>query len=183
MRKENKLRLIVASIFMSVPMSVVVAQPVVAQAPAADATKWVGMTVLDPNGGTVGTVQSVKDGIVVLKTNRLDASLPTASFTFQQGKLYFGMTQQQLNAEIEKTLAAEQATLEAAMDVGATVKGSGGNPVGTIVSADNDFVTIKLLSGKEVRIPKSGIAATRQGAVIGMSGEALEAQVAGTSQQ
>lgn len=176
------MRFIAAAIALSIPLSVIAAPPLTAQAPVADATKWVGMKVLDPNGGEVGAVQSVNDGIVVVKTNRLDASLPVTSFTFQNGKLYFGMTQQQLNAEIEKTVAAEKEALASALDVGATVKGSGGNPVGTIASADAEYITIKLLSGKSVRIPRTGIAATGQGAIIGMTAEALEAQVAAGGQ-
>ena len=144
-------------------------------APAASqpSASWVGLAVVDPKEQPVGTVSSIKDGNVVVKTDKHEIAIPAASFANQNGKLYFAMGRDQLNAEYEKSLAAAEAALVA----GAEVKGSAGTKIGTIEAIDAEFATIKLNSGKSIRIPRNGIAGTPGGAVIGMTAEALEAMV------
>ena len=118
-----------------------------------------GMQVVDPKGGVVGTVSGVMGDHVVVKTDRHEVRLPKASFTVDQGKLLFGMTQAELNAATDASLAAASAALVA----GAAVKGPAGASVGTIDSIDAEFATIKLASGKLVRIPRSGLGASAGG--------------------
>jgi preprotein translocase subunit YajC len=130
----------------------------------------VGTQVLDSSGGTVGTVTAVNGDVVTVKTDKLDANLGKASFAEQDGKLYIGMTQADLNAAVEK----EQAAAEASLAVGAEVKDSAGASAGTIEAIDAEFVTIKLASGKSVRIPRTGIAGSSNGAVIGLTAADLE---------
>ena len=65
-----------------------------------------GMRVTDASGGVVGTVSGLNGDNVMLKTDKHDVLLPKSSFTASNGKLLFGMTQAQLNAEIEKSTAA-----------------------------------------------------------------------------
>ena len=134
----------------------------------------VGMQVVDAKGGAVGTVSGVMGEHVVVKTDRHEVRLPKASFTVDQNKLLFGMTQAELNAATDKSLA----DAAAALVVGATVKGSGGATVGTIDAIDGEFATIKLISGNMVRIPRTGLGASADGAVIGMTAAQLEAQAA-----
>ncbi|HEU0311307.1 MAG TPA: hypothetical protein VFR36_08835 [Sphingomicrobium sp.] len=131
----------------------------------------VGTDVLDGSGNPVGTVAAVNGDVVTVKTDKLEANLGKASFASQDGKLYIGMTQAELNAAIEK----DQAAVEASLAVGSNVKGSGGAVAGTIEAIDAEFVTLKLASGKSVRIPRSGIAGSADGAVIGMTAADLEA--------
>ena len=140
------------------------------------AAQTAGMQVVDPKGGVVGTVSGVMGDHVVVKTDRHEVRLPKASFTVDQGKLLFGMTQAELNAATDSSLAAASAALVA----GAAVKGPAGESVGTIDSIDAEFATIKLASGKLVRIPRSGLGASADGAVIGMTATQLEAQAAPT---
>jgi hypothetical protein len=80
------------------------------------------------------------------------------------------MSQAELNAAVEK----DQAASEASLAVGAPVKDSAGAAAGTIESIDAEFVTIKLASGKSVRIPRNGIAGSANGAVIGLAVADLE---------
>ena len=138
--------------------------------------------------GEIGVVTGYKDGILIVKTDKHEASLPPASFLSQNGKLYFGMKLADLNAaieaaeakqkaELEAKAAEQQAALEAALAPGASVKGSGGTEVGTIEEINEEFAKIKLNNGQSVRIPRNGIAATVEGAVVGISAEDLEAQV------
>ena len=131
----------------------------------------VGAQVLDSSGNPVGTVTAVNGDIVTVKTDRLEANLGKASFANQDGKLYIGLTQAQLNETVEKDKAAAEASLA----VGASVKDSAGAAAGTIESIDAEFVTLKLSSGKSVRIPRSGIAGSASGAVVGLTAAELEA--------
>jgi len=147
--------------------SIVIAAPL-----APLAAQSVGMQVVDPKGAAVGTVSGVMGDDVVIKTDRHEVRLPKSSFTLDQGKLLFGMTQAELNAAGDKSVADAAAALVA----GATVKGSDGESVGTIDSIDAEFATIKLTSGKQVRVPRTGLGASAEGAVIGMTAAQLEAQ-------
>jgi hypothetical protein len=133
----------------------------------------VGAQVVDSSGNPVGTVTAVNGDVVTVKTDKLDANLGKASFASQDGKLYIGMTQAELNALVEKDKAAAEASLA----VGAPVNGTAGTEVGTIEAIDAEFVTLKLTSGKSIRIPRSGIVGSANGAVIGLTAAELEAQV------
>ena len=135
----------------------------------------VGSQVLDSSGNPVGTITAVAGDVVTVKTDKLDANLGKGSFAQQDGKLYIGMTQAELNAAVEK----DQAAAEASLAVGAPVKGSGGAEVGTIEAIDTEFVTLKLSSGKSVRLPRNGIAGSSAGAVIGITAADLEASAGG----
>jgi preprotein translocase subunit YajC len=133
-----------------------------------------GTQVVDTSGGAVGTVVRVDGENVVIKTDKHEVALPKTSFTAHEGKLLFGMTQAQLNAATEKSLAEAAA----AIAPGATVKGSGGTVVGTIDAVDTETVTIKLSSGSLVRVPKSGVAAGNGEVVVGLTAQELEAGAA-----
>lgn len=139
------------------------------------AAQSVGMAVTDVNGGAVGTVTAVNGDVVTVKTDRLEANLPKASFTAHEGKLLVGMTRTELNAAIEKDKAAAEASLA----VGAPIKGSAGATLGTIDAIDAEFLTLKLTSGKLVRLPRASVAGSADGALIGMTAAQLEAQVGG----
>lgn len=132
-----------------------------------------GTQVFDPAGGIVGTVTAVQGDTIIIKTDRLEAKLPSSSFTTAKGKLWFGMTQAQLNAATEQAVAQATASLKP----GATVKGTGGAVVGTLEAIDDQFATIKLQSGKLVKIPRIGIVGSADGAVIGLTVAQLDAQL------
>ena len=147
------------------------ALPAAAQAPAPIS---VGMQVTDANGGPVGTVTAIQGDNILIKTDKHEALLARSSFTPANGKLLFGMTQAQLNAEVEKGLAAA----EAAVAAGATVKGSDGAAVGTIDTASDESVTITLSSGKKVQLSRNSVRGNPDGTVvIGLTSAQLEAQV------
>jgi len=132
----------------------------------------VGAQVTDADGGPVGTVTAVNGDVVTIKTDKFETNLSKSSFADQDGKLLVGMTQAELNAAIEKDKAAAEASLA----VGAEVKDSAGTSAGTIDAIDAEFVTLKLASGKSIRIPRAGIAGSANGAVIGLAAADLEAQ-------
>jgi hypothetical protein len=124
-----------------------------------------GMAVVDPDGGTVGTVTAVNTDTLLVKTDRHEVLIPLASFTAHEGKLLFAMTAEQLNAATEESMAQAAA----AVAPGADVYGSDGTLAGTIDSIDTELVTIKLASGDMVRLPRSGVGGSDKGAVLGMT--------------
>jgi preprotein translocase subunit YajC len=147
------------------------AMPAAAQAPAAGAAISVGMAVKDTNGGDVGTVTKVEPGFVIVRTDKHEVRLPSTSFTPHEGSLLFGMTRDQLNAETEKALAAAAAKIAP----GAAVSDASGAAVGTITAVDAQFVTVKLASGTEVRLPRTRVAPGPNGVVVGSTAAQLEA--------
>ena len=150
-----------------------VAGPAIAQA-----GMNVGMQVIDSSGAAVGTVKAIQGTNVLIQTDKHEALLPASSFTVAKGKLLFGMTQAQLDAQIEQSLAAAKASIAA----GATVKGTGGTPVGTVNSVADGKVTMTLQSGKKIAVPQEGLRGNADGTVtIGYSSEQLEALVQGGS--
>ena len=161
--------------------NVVEKRPAAAQAPATPpppvvaTTFGVGMAVVDSQGGVVGTITAVAADTLTVKTARHQAVLPKSSFTISEGKALFGMTQADLDASVERTLAAK---VDAALKVGATVKGKDGASVGTIDAVDAANVTIRLASGPRISIPRSGIAVDAEGGgAIGLTAAELEAQI------
>jgi hypothetical protein len=145
-------------------------------APAAG--QAVGMLVVDTSGAPVGTVMAIKGDNLQIKTDKHDALLPKTSFTPDKGKLIFGMTQAQLDAQIEAAVAASQKAIVA----GATVNGSAGTAVGKIDSVENGQVTITLTSGKRLGVPITGLRGNPDGTVtIGYTADQIEALTSGSS--
>jgi hypothetical protein len=138
------------------------------------AAQSVGMQVVDTAGAPVGTVTAIQGANLQVKTDKHEALLPKSSFSVSDGKLLFGMTQAQLDAEIEKNLSAANAAIVA----GATVKGLQGTQIGTIDSVADGKVTIALPSGKKIAVAQDGVRGNPDGTVtVGLSADQLDAQV------
>ncbi|HEX6375063.1 MAG TPA: hypothetical protein VFZ91_05030 [Allosphingosinicella sp.] len=130
-----------------------------------------GAVVKDTSGGEVGTIVRVEGGQLILKTDRHEVPLPVSSFTATDSGALFGMTRDQLNAAVDKALAAANAQIVA----GATVKGANGATVGTIEAVDDQFITVKLTSGTSIRLPRNAVAGGPNGPVTGLTAEQIEA--------
>lgn len=138
----------------------------------------VGMQIVDTTGAPVGTVTAVKGDNIQVKTDKHEALLPKSSFTLNNGKLLFGMTQAQLDSKIDESAAASQKAIVA----GATVNGSTGSTVGKIEAVDNGQVTVSLASGKRIALPSAGLRGNVDGTVtIGYTAEQLDALVNGAA--
>jgi preprotein translocase subunit YajC len=136
----------------------------------------VGMQIVDTAGAPVGTVTAIQGENLQVKTDKHEVLVPKASFTLNGGKLLFGMTQAQLDAQVEAAAAASAKAVVA----GATVNGTGGADVGKIEAVENDAVTITLTSGKRIQLPAKAVRGNADGTVtIGYSSEQLEALVSG----
>ena len=165
------MRFILASIAITTASLSAIAIPASAQTAGSAIT--LGMQVVDTSGGAVGTVVAIKDNILTIKTDRHEAVIGTDSVTPHEGKLLFGMTGAELNAAIDRDIAAANAALVP----GAVVKGAGGTKVGTLEAIDGESATIKLDSGNLVRIARAGIRGTPEGdTLIGLTAEQLEEQ-------
>jgi hypothetical protein len=168
---KDDMRLIVGTL---TAVGLLIAAPAVAQQGAAK----IGMQVTDPSGAPVGTVVGIKGANLLIKTDKHEALLPSASFRAEKDKLLFGMTQAQLDAQIEQSLAAANSAVVA----GATVKGLSGTPVGTIESVADGKATIVLQDGKKIAVPQNGLRGNADGSVtIGYSAEQLQALVQGSA--
>ena len=144
-----------------------------AQAPAAAAPAIAaGAKVTDPNGGEVGTVTSVANGNVVVKTDKYDVSLPVTSFAASNGVFLIALTRDQLNAETEKAMAAAGPVVT----VGATVYDPQGGVVGTVQELDAELATVKL-PNSVVKLPLNAFARGPNGPLIGETAAQLEAKV------
>lgn len=133
-----------------------------------------GGAVVGPDGSAVGTIASSGADFAVVKTDKHEVRLPRSAFAAGPNGLVIGLSRDQLNAQVEQA----QAKAAEALKAGAVVNGSGGAQAGTIEKVEGDLVTVKLTSGKMVRLPKNAIAAGPNGLVIGMTAEQLEAQAA-----
>lgn len=139
------------------------------------ATVQPGMTVVNANDDSVvGTVTALKDGNVVVKTDKYEVALPANSFTPNEGKLLFAMSQADLNAAVE----ADMAKAKAALAAGAHVMSQDGVHVGTLEAIDDQYATIALSDGGKIKIPANGVAGSPNGAVIGLTAAQLKAQTA-----
>ena len=131
-----------------------------------------GMQVTDPKGGPVGTVKAVQGDNLLVNTGTHEILLPKASFTAQDGKLYFGMTQAELNAAFEKASSAA----DAAVAAGAPVKGLQGTEIGKIDSVTDSGVVIALPSGQKIQVARNGVRGNADGSVtVGLTAEQLSA--------
>lgn len=143
-----------------------IGQPAIAQVPAGVQP---GMTVKDSAGGVVGTVARTDSANITVRTGKHDIPVPGASFTLDGKVLLFGLTQAQLDAQYEQSVAQAQAALQA----GLPVKGAGGEVVGTIAAIDDEQVTIEVAGGTKVVLARTAIAGSPDGAVIGLTAEQL----------
>lgn len=120
----------------------------------------VGMQVVDAKGGAVGTITALSADGITIKTDKHRALIPRSDVTVKNGKAVIGMTQAQVNVQIEKALAAAP---KLDLVVGGTVKGSAGTSIGTLDAVSADSVTIKLTDGNRIAIPRTSIAAEAGG--------------------
>ena len=121
----------------------------------------VGMQVTDSSGAPVGIVSGMDATSLRVKTAANEVTLPKASFTPTDGKLVIAMTQAQLDAQVQQTVAAATAAVAA----GAAVKSSDGTQVGRIDSVADGKVVVLLDSGKRLAVPENGARGNTDGTV------------------
>jgi hypothetical protein len=153
------------------------AAPAAAQPAPATSTIAPGMIVKHDKGSEVGTVVRIEGDLLIVKTDKYEVPVPKTSTTPFEGTLLFGMTRDQLNAAVE----AQNAARDAAMKVGASVLDPAGAAAGTVTATDAESLTLKVASGKVVRLPRTGFALGANGLVVGLTAAQLEAAASGSS--
>ena len=143
---------------------------------AAAATPTVGATIYDSAGVSVGTIDQVTPQAVVVSVDAAKVSLPPASIGSGPKGLTIALTRAQVVAAAQQAQAGAQQQLKAQLTPGATVRGAGGASVGTVKSADAQFVTLTTAKG-DVQLPMSGFGMGPNGPVIGMTAAQLDAAV------
>lgn len=162
-----------------------IATPIAAQeaapaagAAAAGANVTAGATVYDAQGGEVGKIDSVSNGVAVVSTGTNKVGLPLSSFGAGEKGPAIAMTKAELDAAASKAAADQAASLKAELTAGATVYGRSGATVGTIKEADDQYVTLTLPKGS-AKLPVSAFGKGDKGVTISMTAEELNQAVAG----
>tara|TARA_R110000787_G_scaffold15402_8_gene47620 strand:+ start:6920 stop:7438 length:519 start_codon:yes stop_codon:yes gene_type:complete len=156
------------------------ATPAVAQDAAPAVKAQAGMKVVGPNGGDVGTVDSVTDGAVIVDTGKNKAALAPNAFAKAENGLSIMMTKADLDAAIEKAAADAKAQLLAALTPGTEVKTvNGAAVIGTIQEVDADYVTIEH-DGQPVKLPVDAFMDKPDGVAITMTEDQFNAALTGT---
>ena len=141
----------------------------------------VGATVFDTSGAPIGTITSIASGAVTIDTGAHKVPVPTASVGPGAKGLVMGMTKAQLDAAYEQASAQATTQMRAKLVPGTAVSSLNGTAtIGTIKSADNQFVTLTTGKG-DVKLPVGGFSTDAQGKVIvGMTADQFNAAVSGS---
>ena len=132
-----------------------------------------GVSIVDPQGGAVGTVFAIDaDANVVVDTGTHKLALPLTSFRPSDDHLVVALTRAELDAQ-----ATAKEAIAASLTVGKPVKGTEGSVLGTIDSINGDMATLLLTSGQKINFPMSAITGSADGAVAGISAAQIEAQL------
>ena len=125
----------------------------------------VGATVYGPEGNTVGTIEAMQDGVVVVNTGTYTAPVPANAFGEGPEGPIVSVTKDQLNAmmaEQEKQMAAAR---DASLIGNATVLTADGVEIGTVTSIDGDNAIVTLEDGP-VSLMRDQFATNETGALI-----------------
>lgn len=134
----------------------------------------VGATIYDPQGGEVGKIDSLTSDAVVVDTGTHKATLPKSAFGSSAKGPTVTITKAQIDEQIAAATEKAAAALQAALVVGAEVKGKAGLPVGTVKDVNGDQVVIDRAAGP-VALTRKAFGLGPQGLFISLTAEELGA--------
>lgn len=137
-----------------------------------------GSAIFDPQGGSVGKIDSVDGDFVVLATAKSKVRLPKSSFAAGAKGPVIAMTAAQIDQAAAQAApaAGAQASATAKVTQGASVVDTAGGAVGTVSAADAQFATVDLTTGGKVRLPVSAFGAGENGSLrVAMTAAQLSA--------
>lgn len=145
------------------------------------AAPTVGTTIYDSAGVALGTVASITPQAIVINTGTAQVPVPPTSVGKTDKGFAMAMTKADLDAAVASSQAQAQAAVKAKLVPGTAVTGLNGAALGTIKSADAQFVTLSTTKG-DVKLPIAGFSADASGKVIvGITADQLAAATAGAS--
>lgn len=134
---------------------------------AAFAQVAAGATVYGPQGGEVGTVVSVADGVVTVDTGTHKAPLPADAFGNGEKGPTITVTKAQIDAMMAEQAAAASAARDTALIPGAVVITAKGAPAGTVKTVEGDAIVLESPSGA-VALKREHFAVNEQGALMAL---------------
>lgn len=143
----------------------------------------VGATVFGPEGGEVGKIEKMEGGNVVIFTGTQRATLPATALGRTEKGLVISMTKAQLDSAVAEAEAKANASLEAALAVGADVTSSDGVKVATVQKIDGDNVIVDLASGTAITLQKSHLSVKDGGLTLLMTAAQLQSAVSAAAGQ
>lgn len=147
-----------------------------AQAAASSAAPvlTVGATIYDPQGGEVGKIDSLTNDAVVVDTGAHKAGLPKSAIGSGAKGLTVTITKAQIDEQVAAASQKAAAALDAALVIGAEVKGKAGSPVGTVKDVTAERVVIDRAAGP-VALSRKAFGVGAQGLFISMTAAELDA--------
>lgn len=164
----------------SIAPAALVAQqaPVPATPPAATAAPKVGATVTGKDGQPAGTIAQITAEAVVVDTGTNKVPVPPTSIGQDAKGATIAMTKAELDAAYAQAAQQAQANFASQLTPGKAVQGVNGTPVGTIKSADAQFVTVTTAKG-DVKLPVAGFGPGPDGTVrVGATAAQIDAALA-----
>ncbi|MBB4615341.1 hypothetical protein [Novosphingobium taihuense] len=134
----------------------------------------VGSVIYDPQGGEVGKIDSVTGDAIVVDTGAHKATLPRTAFGIGAKGPMVTITKAQIDEQVAAVAQKAAAALEAALVVGAEVKGKAGTPIGTLKEVSADKVVIDRTAGP-VALARNAVGLGPQGLFISLTAEELDA--------
>lgn len=134
----------------------------------------VGTVIYDPQGGEVGKIDSVSGDAIVVDTGAHKATLPRSAFASGAKGPTVTITKAQIDEQMAAAAQKAAAALEAALVVGAEVKGKAGTPIGTVKEVSADKVVIDRPAGP-VAIGRKAVGLGDKGLFISLTAQELDA--------
>jgi len=143
--------------------------PAAPAAPAGPPQVTAGAAIVDAAGAPVGTVAQVSGATVVVDTGTNKVGVPAGNFSQGPNGLILGNTKAELDAAASQAAAQSQAQLDTLLAAGSPVHGVNGQVLGTVKTADPQFVTVTSAKGGDVRLPRTGFSAGANGLTVGVA--------------
>lgn len=154
------------------------AAPAPAPTPAASAAPKVGATVTGKDGQPAGTIAQITAEAVVIDTGTNKVPVPPTSIGTSPKGPTIAMTKADLDAAYSQAAAQAKASMN--LTPGTMVHGLNGAMLGTVKSADAEFVTVTTPKG-DAKLPRNGFAPGENGTVrVGVTAEQLDAALGGS---
>lgn len=134
-----------------------------------------GTTVYDSEGAEIGPIASVAGANVVVTLEGKPVTLPSNAFMKTDKGTAITITLAQLSAAVNQQATANAAALDAALVVGADVRGANGTAVlGKVKLVDASGVVVTTPTG-EVKVPKSAFFVSETGLASSFTAEQFAA--------